>query len=116
MAQTTRMRDHLKVSLEGQGVVHDADALVRGIKARLQPTILCRDARRALVSVTPQRLDAADREHETASNVYQVGAECNMSRDLTTCCDLAGSDQRHVIPEPVPSKRIVNSRQAIDQR
>src|SRR5688500_15288426 len=116
MAQPTRMRNHLKVSLQGEGVVHDADSLVRGIKARLQPFILGGYAGWALVSVTPQCLNAADREHESPSDVDQVGAKRDMGRDLTPCRDLTRRDERHIIAQPVAPKRIVDSSQAIDQR
>ena len=74
MRQSAGVRDHLEVAFEGQRVVADSHALVRGVQPGLKPPILRRHTGRAGVGVAAQRLDATDRKEEAAPDVNQVRA------------------------------------------
>ena len=93
MRQTARVSDHLEVPLEGKRVVADSHALVRGVQARLEPSILRRHAGRARVRMAAHRLDAADRKQKPAADVDEVGAKGDMGRDFATRRDLARGNQ-----------------------
>ena len=82
MRQTTRVSDHLEVSLQGECVISNSHAFVRGIEARLEPTVLRRHSGRARVRMAAHRLDAADREQKPAADVHEVGAKRDVRRDV----------------------------------
>jgi hypothetical protein len=89
VSQAARMRDHLQVPLESEGVVANADALVGGIESSLQPPTLRRDARGAGVGMAAHGLDTAERKHESPSDVDQIGAQRDVGGDVRAGGDLA---------------------------
>ena len=83
------VRDHLDVVVHAHRVVGDAQVLLLDHQAALQPRVVRGDAGRAGVGVAAQRLDAAEREHEAARGVDEVGADAQRPRGARRGDELA---------------------------
>ena len=77
----------------------NAGRLVFGHQRPLAPWILCGHAGRTTAGMTRQRLDAAEREHETARCVAPVGAERHSAGDIESRDDLATGAEPNLLAQ-----------------
>ena len=94
MCQSACVGNHLEVAFEGKSVVADPNAFVSWVQPGLKPLILRRHAGRTRVRVATERLNAPDRKQKSTTDMYQVGAECQMRSDVATRRDLARGESR----------------------
>ena len=88
------MGDGAYLLLHRFGVLVDALGFVGDDKAFLQPLVVGRDACWARVFVTLQRLNAAEREHETPRRDDEIGAGAQRPRHFPRGDQLAtGHDE-----------------------
>ena len=68
-----------------------------------------RDARRAVIGVTPLRLDAADRHHRFATNTDGVAAQCKRENGCLRKAQFARSDEDDPLMQPVFCEDLLNA-------
>ena len=76
--------------------------------ARLRRRVLRRNARRAVVGVAAQRLDAAEREHEAARRIAPVGAERHCARMSKAVTILPAAPMRMRVAQPDADQGVVH--------
>src|SRR5262249_40432247 len=64
-----------KLFAQRENVVRESNRLRFWIQSVAEPLILGRHASRALIGMTPQRLDTADREQRLAADIDEIAAE-----------------------------------------
>lgn len=106
--------DHLGERLHRVAVeIVDSLGLVGDDERALAHRVLRRHADGAAVRVARQRLDAAEREHESASRVGPVGTERDDRRDIEGADDLAGGADLDPAPQTGTDEGVVHEEQAL---
>ena len=93
------VRDHVDLAVHAVGVVGDAQVLLLHHQRALQALVVRGDAGRAGVLVAAQRLDAAEREHEAARGVDEIGADAQRPGGARGGDDLARGDDADALPQ-----------------
>ena len=93
-------------------VVGQPRRLECGIHAPHQPRVLGRHAGRAVIGVTPLRLDAADRHHRLAAHVDQIAAEREREHGRFREAELARSDEDDPLMQAVRGEDLLHAAEA----
>src|SRR5258708_7582362 len=101
MTYAAGVRDHVDLAVHVVGVVRHAQVFLLDHQRALQPLVVRGDAGRAGVLVAAQRLDAAEREHEAARGVDEIGADAQRPGGARRGDELAGGITRTRWRRPV---------------
>ena len=112
-----RRADHVaqraqRVAME----VEHAIRLVRHVEQAPARRVLRRHARRAVIGVAGARLDAAQREHEAAPGVAEVGPHRQRPGDVEPAGDLARGRHAHPLAQADADQGVVHQHQRFLQR
>mmetsp|Transcript_3185 Transcript_3185/g.11340 ORF Transcript_3185/g.11340 Transcript_3185/m.11340 type:complete len:591 (+) Transcript_3185:387-2159(+) len=97
-------------------VVGDPQRLRAHVEARLEVRLLGGDARRAVVRVALERLDAAEREHHRARRVAQVGARRQHAHERKARVHLARDDELDLVAQVAADEHRVDEPQPVARR
>src|SRR3954466_1914354 len=106
VAHAAGVRDHVDLAVHVVGVVRDAQVFLLHHERALQPLVVRRHAGRAGVLVAAQRLDAAEREHEAARGVDEVGADAQRPCGARRGDQLARRNDAHALAQTRFNERI----------
>ena len=109
MWDTARTTQRKHVLSQRDDVVGQPRSFARWIHSPHEPRVMGRDARRAVIRVTPLRLDAADRHHRFAADADRVAAQCKREYGGLGKAQFARSDEEDPLMQPVFREDLLNA-------
>ena len=100
------MRDHVDLLGHVARIVGHAEVFFLDHQTALQAPVVGSHATRAGIRVATQGLDAAQREHEAARGIHEVGAGAQCPGRLGRGHQLARGDHPHAVAQPGLDQRI----------
>ncbi len=110
------MGDHVHFLFHVLLIARHAPGLVFRNQAALQPLIVRGDTGRAGVLVAAERLDTAEREHESPGRGHEIRTGTQRQRNVGRRREFAAGDQPDPFFQSMPGQQVGNQRQALADR